>query len=82
MENAGLATSAGLRSLWSEWNSQGSRCMLLRSGEYFMHRYVGLVVQPSLRIVERTRPVTVLTVYTGDPSHKARLGAGRISFRA
>lgn len=45
MENAGLATSAGLRSLWSERNSQGSRCMLLRSGEY-VHCLVGLFVQP------------------------------------
>lgn len=55
--------------------------MLLKSGEY-MHRRIGLVVQRSLRIVERTRPVTVLTVYTGDPSHKARLSTGRIPSRA
>ena len=27
----------------------------------------------ALRVVERKRPVLVLTVYTGDPKHKVRL---------
>jgi hypothetical protein len=34
---------------------------------------IGIVLMCYNRIVERTRPVTTLTVFTGDPSHKARV---------
>lgn len=33
-------------------------------------------------IVERNRPMTLLTVYTGDPSHKARVAGYPFSVRA
>jgi hypothetical protein len=35
-----------------------------------LHSSVGIMLIFYCRIVERTRPVTTLTVFTGDPSHK------------
>lgn len=35
-----------------------------------LHCFIIFPSPSALRIVERNRPITVLTVYTGDPSHK------------
>ncbi|KAI0921120.1 hypothetical protein AcV7_003406 [Taiwanofungus camphoratus] len=75
----GLEGGVSLRLSKSRLSSKGIRYMPLRNGEhqrplglFYESRYCG---NASSRVVERRRPVIVLTVFTGDPKHKITVTA-------
>ena len=57
---------------WKNSSSRVTKYTPLRNGVWFpgSSQYPQVICR--FRVVERTRPITVLTVYTGDPKHKVR----------
>lgn len=57
---------------WKNSSSRVTKYTPSRNGVWFPGSSQCPEVIRQSRVVERTRPITVLTVYTGDPKHKVR----------